>query len=106
MTTDRFLIKIFMGTQELGRVVFRIDRRAEAGRIEYTWSDNAELDAIMETIVRRRWWRWKELSAALLQALTMSTGGRYVLRFTETPVPDGRGEDDKLRKCFRSRASV
>lgn len=103
---DRFLIKIFMGTDELARVVFRIGHRAERGRLEYTGSGQPELDAIMATIMRRRLWGWPLLSETLCDELTMATGGRYIPRFHETPIPDGRGGDDSLRKCFRRRASV
>ena len=106
MTIERFLIKIFMGTDELARVVFHVGPLSKLGRVEYTGSNHPELNRIMGSIVRRRLWDWPALAETLRQSLTMSTGGRYVLRFTETPVPDGRGEDDKLRKCFRSRASV
>jgi len=103
---DRFLIKIFMGTEELARVVFRVAPRAELGLVEYTGSAHQELDSIMGPIVRRGRWGWTALSSTLRESLTMSTGGRYVPRFHETPVSDGRGADDKLRKCFRSRASL
>ena len=104
-TAERFLIKIFMGDDELARVVFRIGPLAKLGRVEYTGSDCPELDAIMGDIMRRRLWDWPALSEALRQSLTMTTGGRYVPRFHETPAPDGRGADDRLQRCF-TRASV
>ena len=103
---ERFLIKIFMGTDELARVVFRVGPLSELGRVEYTGSNHPDLDVIMGAIMRRRLWDWSALSATLRQSLTMATGGRYVPRFHETPAPDGRGDDDMLRKCFRIRASV
>lgn len=106
MTVERFLIKIFMGRDELARAVFHVGPLSQLGFVEYSGSDHPELDAIMGTIVRRRLWTWPALTGALRQSLTMSTGGRYVLRFHETPVSDGRGDDDVLRKCFRERASV
>ena len=106
MTIDRFLIKIFMGTDELARVVFRVSPLSELGRVEYTGSDHPELNQIMGAIVRRELWDWPDLSETLRELLTMSTGGRYVPRFHDTPAPDGRGDDDRLRKCFRERASV
>ena len=97
---DRFPIKIFMGRDELARVVFRVEPLEELGRVEYTGGNDTELDAIMGVILRRRLWDWSALSATLRQSLTMSTGGRYVLRFHETPAPDGRGGDDSLNKAI------
>ncbi len=101
-----FLIKIFTGTVEVARVIFSIGPRADLGRVEYTGSDDPGLDAIMGSIVRRQTWDWSDLAATLRESLTMTTGGRYIPRFHETPVSDGRGGDEVLRRCFRRRASV
>ncbi len=99
-----FLVKIFRGHDELARLVFRIGPRADLGRVEYPGSDDPELDAIMESsIMQRRWWHWPALSTALTDNLTMATGGRYIPRFHQTPVPDGRGVEERLRKCFQMR---
>lgn len=104
LVVDRFLVKIFRGHDELARLSFHINPRAVLGHVEYTGSTDAALDEIMSTITRVKWWPWPTLCSALIQRLTLSTGGRYIPRFHATPARDGRGTDEVLRKCFKMRA--
>jgi hypothetical protein len=99
--TQQFAIGIYRGSERVGRIRFQIGIRAIEGEVSYT-AEEPELRRSLRRIVgKQRWWSWKELTRKLIDTLSLSTGGRFVLRFGTTPSDEGRGSgDDRLRRAI------
>jgi len=99
--TQQFAIGIYQGSVRVGRVRFQIGIRAIEGEVGYT-AEEPELRRSLRRIVgKQRLWSWKELTRKLIDSLSLSTGGRFVLRFGTTPSDEGRGTgDDRLRRAI------
>ncbi len=99
--TQQFAIGIYQGSVRVGKVRFQIGIRAIEGEVGYT-AEEPELRRSLRRIVgKQRWWSWKELTRKLIDSLSLSTGGRFVLRFGTTPSDEGRGTgDDRLRRAI------
>ena len=97
-----FDIAIFHGGALVGNVQFRIGIHDTTGAINY-WAFNEELSKSLKPILDgKRHWKWKNLTTRLSQELTMSTGGRFILRYGVTPSSAGRGEDQLRQQINRT----
>jgi len=99
--TQQFAIGIYRGSERVGRIRFEIGIRAVEGEVSYI-SEEPELRLSLRRVLgKQRRWSWKELTRKLIDTLSLSTGGRFVLRFGTTPSDEGRGSgDDRLRRAI------
>lgn len=88
-----YRIDIMRGRESMGEIQFAIDELAIEG---IAWSSYEEADFILRS---KKTWKWNEMVRTLVDDLTLSTGGRYTLRFYTTPSPEGRGERT-LKNCM------
>jgi hypothetical protein len=99
--TQEFAIGVYQGSERVGRIRFQIGIRALEGEVSYTAHQPELRKALRQVVGRQRWWGWKELVRKLIDTLSLSTGGRFVLRFGTTPSEEGRGSsDDRLRRAI------
>ena len=107
MSSDQtFEIGIYRGGERVGNVRFNVGARAVRGDVKY-WTFETELQNHLRKILgpssgTKRTWVWKNLITLLSQELTMSTGGRFLLRYSVTPSEVGRGEDGLRRQINRT----
>ncbi|MFQ5790716.1 MAG: hypothetical protein ACE5JI_09600 [Acidobacteriota bacterium] len=88
---QKFSIKIYRGPERVGRVLFEIGIRAMEGEVTSTVEDPELRKVLRRALGTQRRWRWKDLTRKLIDHLSLSTGGRFVLRFGTTPSEEGRG---------------
>ena len=99
--TQKFAIGIYRGSVRVGKIRFQIGIRAIEGEVTYTAEEPELRRALRRIVGKQRWWSWKELTRKLIDSLSLSTGGRFVLRFGTTPSDEGRGSgDDRLRRAI------
>lgn len=89
------------GSQRVGRIQFEVGIRSIEGQVSYV-AEEPELSRSLGRIVgKQRQWSWKELTRKLIDTLSLSTGGRFILRFGTTPSDEGRGNgEDRLRRAI------
>jgi hypothetical protein len=99
--TQQFAIGIYRGSQRVGRIQFEVGIRSIEGQVSYV-AEEPELSRSLGRIVgKQRQWSWKELTRKLIDTLSLSTGGRFILRFGTTPSDEGRGSgEDRLRRAI------
>ena len=99
--TQQFAIGIYRGSQRVGRIQFEVGIRSIEGQVSYI-AEEPELSRWLGRIVgKQRQWSWKELTRKLIDTLSLSTGGRFILRFGTTPSDEGRGSgEDRLRRAI------
>jgi hypothetical protein len=101
MDKQLFDIRIYRGSERVGRIYFRIGIRELEGDVTFDASDAELKRALKRVVSRSRRWRWPELTRQLIDQLSLTTGGRFVLRFGTTPSEEGRGTgDDSLRRAI------
>ena len=100
LDTQEFGIGIYRGSERVGRIRFHIGIRAAEGEVSYSAAD-PELRRTLRGLMGRKRWRWQDLTRRLIDSLSLSTGGRFVLRFSTTPSDEGRGEGEHgLRRAI------
>ena len=99
--TQQFAIGIYRGSQRVGKIRFEIGIRSIEGEVSYIAEEPELRRALRRIVGKQRQWSWKELTRKLIDTLSLSTGGRFVLRFGTTPSDEGRGSgDDRLRRAI------
>jgi hypothetical protein len=99
--TQQFAIGIYRGSVRVGKIRFEIGIRATEGEVAYIAEEPELRRALRRIVGKQRLWGWKELTRKLIDSLSLSTGGRFVLRFGTTPSDEGRGSgDDRLRRAM------
>lgn len=97
---QQFGIGIYQGSERVGRIKFEIGIRAIAGEVSYV-AYNADLrKALRQVVGKQRTWKWQDLTRKLIDTLSLSTGGRFILRFGTTPSEEGRGTSDGLKRAI------
>ena len=91
---QEFGIGVYRGSERIGKIRFHIGIRATEGEVTYSAADQELRKAIRTLLGRKRSWRWQDLTRKLIDNLSLSTGGRFVLRFGTTPSEEGRGEGE------------
>ena len=101
LDTQEFGIGIYRGSERVGRIRFHIGIRAAEGEVSYSAADPELRRSLRGLMGRKRSWRWQDLTRRLIDSLSLSTGGRFVLRFATTPSDEGRGEGEHgLRRAI------
>jgi hypothetical protein len=101
LDTQEFGIGIYRGSERVGRIRFHIGIRAAEGEVTYSAADQELRRSLRTLLGRRRNWRWQDLTRKLIDSLSLSTGGRFVLRFGTTPSEEGRGAGEHgLRRAI------
>lgn len=101
LDTQEFCIGIYRGSERVGRIRFHIGIRAAEGEVTYSAADQELRRSIRALLGRKRNWRWQDLTRKLIDSLSLSTGGRFVLRFGTTPSDEGRGAGEHgLRRAI------
>ena len=88
---QEFGIGIYRGSERVGKIRFHIGIRSAAGEVSYSAADPELRRSLRDVLGRKRSWRWHDLTRKLIDNLSLSTGGRFVLRFGTTPSEEGRG---------------
>ncbi len=98
---QEFGIGIYRGSERVGKIRFNIGIRAAEGEVTYSAADQELRKALRTLMGRKRSWRWQDLTRKLIDNLSLSTGGRFVLRFGTTPSEEGRGTGEHgLRRAI------
>jgi hypothetical protein len=101
LETQEFGIGIYRGSERVGRIRFHIGIRAAEGEVTYSAADQELRRSLRALLGRKRNWRWQDLTRKLIDSLSLSTGGRFVLRFGTTPSEEGRGAGEHgLRRAI------
>lgn len=101
LDTQEFGIGIYRGSERVGKIRFHIGIRAAEGEVTYSAADHELRKSLRTLLGRRRSWRWQDLTRKLIDNLSLSTGGRFVLRFGTTPSDEGRGAGEHgLRRAI------
>ena len=94
-------IGVYRGPERVGKNRFHIGIRAAEGEVTYSAADQELRKSIRTLLGRKRTWRWQDLTRKLIDNLSLSTGGRFVLRFGTTPSDEGRGAGEHgLRRAI------
>jgi hypothetical protein len=98
---QEFGIRIYRGSERVGRICFEIGIRAMEGEATFMTEDPELRNALRRALGKQRRWRWRELTRRLIDHLSLTTGGRFVLRFGTTPSEEGRGSSEHgLRRAI------
>lgn len=98
---QEFGIGIYRGADRVGKIRFQIGFRAAEGDVTYSAADPELRKSLRRILGRRRSWGWQDLTRKLIDTLSLSTGGRFILRFGTTPSDEGRGEGEHgLRRAI------
>jgi len=101
MEKQEFDIGVYRGSERVGRIRYEIGIRDAEGEVTWDAYDNELRRSLKRVVSQSRFWRWRELTRALIDELSLNTGGRFVLRFGTTPSEEGRGNaDDSLRRAI------
>lgn len=101
-SNQTFEIGIYRGGERVGNIRFNINSCDTTGDVEF-WSFETELSKhLIKALDGKRHWKWESLTTRLSQELTMSTGGRFILRYGVTPSSAGRGEDQLRQQINRT----
>lgn len=101
LDTQEFGIGVYRGSERVGRIRFHIGIRAAEGEVTYSAADQELRRSLRALLGRKRNWRWQDLTRKLIDSLSLSTGGRFVLRFGTTPSEEGRGAGEHgLRRAI------
>ncbi len=99
--TQLFSIRVYRGSQRVGKICFEIGIRAIEGKVSFLADDPELNDALCGALNKQRYWNWKDLTRRLIDHLSLNTNGRYILRFGTTPSEEGRGGvETKLRRAI------
>ncbi len=98
---QEFGIGVYRGSDRVGKIRFHIGIRATEGNVSYSAYDSELRKSLRVILGRKRSWRWQDLTRKLIDNLSLSTGGRFVLRFGTTPSDEGRGTGEHgLRRAI------
>ena len=98
---QEFGIGVYCGCERVGKIRFHIGIRDASGRVTFSAADPHLRAALKTTLGKRKSWKWNDLTRKLIDSLSLSTGGRFVLRFGTTPSEEGRGEGEhSLRRAI------
>ena len=98
---QEFGIGVYRGSERVGRIRFSIGIRSAEGEVNYSAGDPELRRSLRVLLGRKRMWKWQDLTRKLIDNLSLSTGGRFVLRFGTTPSDEGRGEGEHgLRRAI------
>jgi hypothetical protein len=71
------------------------------GLVSFSTEDPELRKALRRALGKNKLWQWKQLTRKLIDYLSLSTGGRFVLRFGTTPSEEGRGSSEHgLRRAI------
>ena len=94
---QEFGIGIYRGSERVGKIRFHIGIRAAEGEVTYSAADQELRKSLRTLLGRKRSWRWQDLTRKLIDNLSLSTGGRFVLRFGTTPSEVSRSNHRRIR---------
>ncbi len=98
---QEFGIGIYRGSERVGKICYEIGIRAMEGQVSYATLDPELRKALRRALGKQRRWRWRDLTRKLIDHLSLTTGGRFVLRFGTTPSEEGRGSSEQgLRRAI------
>ena len=98
---QEFGIGIYRGSERVGKISYQIGIRAMEGQVSYATLDPELRKALRRALGKQRRWRWRDLTRKLIDHLSLTTGGRFVLRFGTTPSEEGRGSSEQgLRRAI------
>lgn len=99
----RYVVKAYRGRELVGQVSFFISDRAPRGSVSARSCDR-ELQKYMRALPSEC--AWQELVDKLTKEISIDSAGRFTFRFTRTPSPEGRGDDEVLARSFRRHAGL
>jgi hypothetical protein len=103
-----FFVDAMCAGYKVGRVSIRLTNSSDTGEVVYTTGhDDPRLAALSEQLLRwfelleepDRRMSWNEFTRRL-SLITMTSGGRFVFRYYETPSMQGRNGDNTLKSVF------
>lgn len=98
---QEFNIGIYRGSERVGKIRYEIGIRAMEGIVSFSTRDPGLRKALRRALGKQKLWEWKQLTRKLIDHLSLSTGGRFVLRFGTTPSEEGRGTSEHgLRRAI------
>lgn len=98
---QEFRIRIYRGSERVGHIRFEIGIRDIEGQVDFSTEDPELRNGLRRALGKQRRWRWKEMTRRLIDHLSLTTGGRFVLRFGTTPSEEGRGSSEHgLRRAI------
>lgn len=98
---QEFGIGVYRGSERVGKICYEIGIRAMEGQVTYSTEDPELRKALRRALGKQRRWRWRDLTRKLIDHLSLTTGGRFVLRFGTTPSEEGRGSAEHgLRRAI------
>ncbi len=98
---QEFHIRIYRGSERVGKIRYEIGIRAMEGLVSFSTEDPGLRKALRRVLGKQKLWQWKQLTRKLIDYLSLSTGGRFVLRFGTTPSEEGRGSSEHgLRRAI------
>ena len=98
---QEFGIRIYRGSERVGHISFEIGIRDVEGQVAFSTEDPELRKALRKVLGRQGLWRWQEMTRKLIDHLSLTTGGRFVLRFGTTPSEEGRGSSEHgLRRAI------
>ncbi len=98
---QEFGVGIYRGSERVGKLCFEIGIRDIVGQVSFDTEDGELRKALRRVLGKQRRWQWKDLTRKLIDHLSLTTGGRFVLRFGTTPSDEGRGTSEHgLRRAI------
>ena len=98
---QEFGIRIYRGSERVGEIGFEIGIRDLEGEVSFSTEDLELRKALKKALGKQRLWLWKDMTRRLIDHLSLTTGGRFVLRFGTTPSEEGRGSSEHgLRRAI------
>ena len=88
---QEFGIRIYRGSERVGEIRYEIGIRDMEGQVSFCTEDLELRKALKKALGKQRLWFWKDMTRRLIDHLSLTTGGRFVLRFGTTPSEEGRG---------------
>jgi hypothetical protein len=98
---QEFGIRVYRGSERVGEICYEIGIRDMEGEVSFTTEDLELRKALKKALGKQRRWLWKDMTRRLIDHLSLTTGGRFVLRFGTTPSDEGRGSSEHgLRRAI------
>ncbi len=98
---QEFHIGIYRGSERVGKIRYEIGIRATEGLVSFETEEPGLRRALRRVLGKDKPWEWKQLTRKLIDYLSLSTGGRFILRFGTTPSDEGRGTSEHgLRRAI------